>query len=325
MAEFGINLPDILEAHKLIKPYITRTPLLLWNRDIQSGKSLYLKLENVQTTGSFKIRGCANKLKMLSDQEKQIGVITVSSGNHGRALAWMAAQTGIEAFICVSSRTPPHKIEAIRQLGGNVVVEGDNFDQAEMNAYQLMREKGLTYISSYDDPQIIAGQGTAVLEILEEYPEIDTILVPVGGGGLASGTALAAKSVNSRIKVIGVSMDRAPVMYHSIKAGHPVQLEERSTIADALKGGIGPDNQYTFKMCQALLDDFLVVPDEEIERGMALLLKNQRLIVEGGGAVAMAAALSFPRILGRNTAVLLTGSSVDIHSLYTIYNRYYPV
>ena len=219
----------------------------------------------------------------------------------------------------------PHiKFWRYKKLGGNVVIEGENFDQAEANASHRMKAMGLTYVSSYDDPEIIAGQGTIGLEIIEDYPQVDTILVPVGGGGLAAGIALAAKGVNKNIRVIGVSMDRAPVMYHSLKAGHPIQMPEEKTIADALKGGLGPENRYTFKICQALLDDFLILSDEDIEKTMASLLMNHRIIAEGGAAVALAAALKYPQCIGANTVVVLTGSSVDIETMYKIYKKYSP-
>ncbi len=287
-------------------------------------KKIFLKLESFQPTGSFKIRGSANKLLKLTGEEKNKGVITTSSGNHGRALAYMAKKLEIKNTICVSTKTPSHKIEAIKKLGGNVVINGENFDQAEANASDLMNSMGLTYVSSYDDPDIIAGQGTIGLEIIEDFAEVDTILVPVGGGGLAAGIALAAKGVNKNIKVIGVSMDRAPVMYHSLQAGHPIQMPEEMTIADALKGGLGIDNRYTFKICQALLDDFLIIPDEDIEKTMAALLINHRIVAEGGGAVALAAALKYPQAIGTNSVVILTGSSVDIEILYRIYKQYRP-
>ncbi len=323
MVDFGIDYQDILDAHARIKNHIIRSPMIKWEADSKNkDKKLFLKLETVQPTGSFKIRGSANKLLKLSGMNRNNGVITVSSGNHGRALAYMAKFLGIKSTICVSTKTPAHKILAIQKLGGNVVIQGEGFDQAEANAYDLMKELGSTYVSSYDDPDIIAGAGTIGLEIIQDYPEVDSILVPVGGGGLAAGIALAAREVSRKIQVIGVSMDRAPVMYHSLQAGHLIQMIEETTIADALKGGLGSENGYTFRICQALLDDFLILPDEDIEKTMASLLMNHRIIVEGGGAVALAAALKYPQYLGTNSVAVLTGSSVDIEIMYKIYKKY---
>jgi threonine dehydratase len=315
-----VTMQDIYLARQRIARLARRTPLisspLLTER---LGASVYLKLENLQETGSFKIRGAANKMLTLTPDEKARGVITVSTGNHGRAVSHIAKRLGIKAVICVPEGTPDNKVEAIKSLGAEIVVGGTTYDEAEEHAFKLEKERGLTIIHPFDDPFIIAGQGTIGLELLEDLPELDTVIVPMSGGGLISGVALAVKSANIGNRVIGVSMDRAPVMYHSLKAGRPIQMEEEETIADALVGGIGLDNRYTFRMIQEYVDDFVLVSDEEIAGGMAFTLEKHRLVVEGGGAVGIAALLHEKVTeFGRKVVVVLSGGNVDIPLLLKI-------
>jgi len=280
---------------------------------------VYLKLESVQTTGSFKIRGAANKMLSLAPDERERGVITVSSGNHGRAVSYVAGQLGIQAVICISTRVPGNKVEAIGRLGAEVVVHGESYDEADQHALQLQQEQGLTMIHPFDDPFTIAGQGTIGLELLEDLPEIDTVVVPLSGGGLMAGIALALKSANPAIRTIGVSMDRAPVMVHSLRAGKPIEMEEEETIADALAGGIGLDNRYTFGIIQEYVDDTLLVSEEEIADTMAFALEKHHLVVEGGGAVGIAALLHRKvQEIGRNVAVVVSGSNVELPLLLKI-------
>ncbi len=280
---------------------------------------MYLKLENLQRTGAFKIRGAANKLQSLSPEQRERGVITVSSGNHGRAVAYVARQLGMQAIVCMSSRVPANKVDGIRQLGAEVLVEGDSYDEAERHAAALQEERGLTLIPPFDDPDVIAGQGTIGLELLEDLPQMDIVVAPLSGGGLLSGIALAVKSADPAIHVIGVSMERASVMFHSLKAGRPVEMEEEETLADALAGGIGLDNRYTFEMVRELVDEVILVTEEEIARAMAFALVNHHLVVEGGGAVALAAVLQ-GRVkgAGKNMAVVISGGNVDIPLLLEI-------
>jgi threonine dehydratase len=199
------------------------------------------------------------------------------------------------------------------------VVTGDSYEQAEIHALQLQEERRLTLIDPFDDPLVIAGQGTIGLELLEDIPEIDTVIVPLSGGGLISGIALALKSASPSIRVIGVTMDRAPVMYHSLRAGAPIEMTEEDTIADALVGNIGVNNKYTFRMVQEYVDDTVLVSDEEIATAMAFALEEHHLVVEGGGAVGIAALLH-RRVneLGRNVVVVLSGSSVDLPLLLKV-------
>jgi threonine dehydratase len=208
------------------------------------------------------------------------------------------------------------KLAAIKRLGAQAVVHGTTYDQAEEQAFRLQQERGLTMIEPFDDPDMIAGQGTIGLELLEDLPEIDTAVVPLSGGGLISGIALALKSANPAIRIIGVSMDRAPVMYHSLRAGAPIQMDEEETIADALVGGIGLANKYTFRMVQQYVDETVLVSEEEIAAGMAYALEEHHQVIEGGAAVGIAALLH-QRVnqLGRHIAVIVSGGNVDTERL----------
>jgi threonine dehydratase len=320
MPTFDVTMLDVYLARKRIASVARRTPLVHSpSLSARVGRSVYLKLESLQETGSFKIRGAANKMLDLTAEEKARGVVTGSSGNHGRAVAYVARRLGVNAVICVSARVSRDKADAIRHLGAEIVVYGKSYDESVGHALRLAEERGLTMIDSFDDPSVIAGQGTIGLELLEDLPEIDTVMVPVAGGGLLGGTALALKSADPTIRVIGVSMARAPVMYCSLKAGSPIVLEEQETIAHALAGGLGEDNQYTFRMVQEYVDDIVLVSEEAIAAGMAFALDQHHLVVEGAGAVGIAALLH-QRVeeLGRNVAVVVSGSNVEIPLLLKI-------
>jgi threonine dehydratase len=252
-------------------------------------------------------------------RERDRGVVTVSSGNHGRALAYVAAEMGIRAVVVVSTRVPRGKAEAIKRLGAELVVRGDSYDEAEAYSREIEAQLGLTKIYPDDDPLVIAGQGTIGLELLDDLPQIDTAVVPVGGGGLVSGVALALKSADPAVRVVGVSMARAPVMIESLRVGRPIVMEELETLADGLAGGIGPDNRYTFRLCQALVDATCVVSEEEIAEAMAYAAAEHHLVVEGAGAVGIAALLQ-RRVekLGRRVAVIVSGGNVDLRTLMRI-------
>lgn len=320
MSDPVVTVRDVYKARQRIAGIAVRTPLFESPQLAeQVGGPVHLKLENLQRTGAFKIRGAANKLGSLSSEERQRGVITVSSGNHGRAVAYVAGQLGIRAIVCMSTRVPSNKVDSVRRLGAEVILEGECYDEAVERAVRLQRELGLTMIPPFDDPYIIAGQGTIGLELLEERPEIDAVVVPLSGGGLLSGIALVLKSADPSIRTVGVSMDRAPVMVHSLKVGRPIEMEEEETLADALAGGIGLDNRYTFDMIRAYVDQTLVVTEEEIAAAMTFALNTHRLVVEGGGAVALAAVLhgkvTSP---GKSVVIVISGGNVEIPLLLRI-------
>jgi len=313
-------LRDVYTARRRIAAVVSRTPLIPSHAlSERAGAEVYLKLENLQTTGSFKLRGATNKLASLSAEERARGVITVSTGNHGRAVAYAARALGTKAVVCLAQSAAPNKVAAIRQLGAEIVEAGKTYDQATERSLELQQERGLSYVDPFDDPHIIAGQGTISLEILEDLPELDSVLVPLSGGGLISGIALALKAASPRIRVIGVAMEAAPVMYHSLRAGRPVTLEEEPTIADALVGGLGVENRYTFRLVQTYVDDTLLVSEEEIAAGMAFALQEHRLVVEGGGAVGIAALLSGRAAgLGERVAVVVSGGNVELPLLLEV-------
>lgn len=320
MQDNDFSLRDIYTAKNRIGSIAQKTPLIFSPSLSEiTGSSVRLKYEGLQPTGSFKIRGAANKLLSLTDEEKSRGVIAFSTGNHGRAVAAVARQLGIRAVICLSRRVPQYRVDAMRQLGAEVSVHGVSQDEAYEHALKLQSEQSLTMIKPFDDPFVIAGQGTIGLELLDDLPGIDTAVVPVSGGGLIAGIAFALKSAHPSIRVIGVSMECAPAMYHCLKAGHPVEIEEKDSLADALLGGIGLDNEYTFEMTKRYVDDVVLVSEDEIAEAMFYALDKHHLVVEGSGAVGISALLSGKIAnLGKNVAVVISGSNVDVSLLTKI-------
>jgi threonine dehydratase len=320
MSHHALTLRDVYVARQRIMSLARRTPILDAPRSSKgSDTKIVYKLENLQTTGSFKIRGAANKILSLSGEQRARGVVTCSSGNHGRAVAYVAGRLGIRATICLPDTVPDNKRQAIQQLGAEVVMAGATYEEASDTAGRLQQDRGLTMIHPFDDPFVIAGQGTIGLELLEDLPEVDTVLVPLSGGGLMGGIAFVLKSADPTIRTIGVSMDRGPALVESLRAGKVVEIVEEPTLADALAGGLGGENNYSFAMIQAYVDETVLVSEEEIAAGMALALEEHHLVVEGGGAVGIAALLSDKvRELGSNVAVVLSGSNVDIPILLEI-------
>lgn len=307
------NIHDVWEARKRISTIVSRTPLNSTPvLSEQLNANVYLKMESYHEIGAFKIRGAANKILSLAPEEQKRGVATFSTGNHGLAVAYVAKQLDIPAYIFISERVPGAKVEALRRLGANIKIHGHGQDDAEEYCYKLSEERGLTIVAPFDDPHVIAGQGTIGLELLEDCPELDTVIVPLSGGGLLAGVALALKSNDPDIRVIGVSMERSPVMYHSLRAGKPVVLEEEDTLADSLLGGLGRENRYTFRMVQQLVDDTVLVPEDAIAEGMAYLFKEHRLVAEGAPATGIAALKHLDIVQpGSNVATIITGKNVD--------------
>jgi threonine dehydratase len=315
-----LTLSDIHRARKRIASIIQRTPLVA-STDLttQTGKNVFLKLENLQVTGAFKLRGATNKILSLSQDERDRGVITVSSGNHGKAVAYVSGQLGVKATICVAKTVPENKCLAIRNLGAELVVVGENADEAMMYADELQAERCMTMVHPFDDLEIIAGQGTIGLELFEDFPEMDTVIVPLSGGGLMSGIAFTVKSIMPEVHVVGVSMDRGPAMVESLKAGRVVEIIEEPTIADALAGGLNTDNRYTFPMVQQNVDETVLVSEEEIVEAMLFCLGQQHIVVEGGAAVGVAALLrNKVNKLGNNVAVVISGANVSFDTIRTI-------
>ena len=320
MQDIMPGLADIFYAHRQIKDTIHKTPIIKSSGLTESvGSEIVLKLENLQVTGSFKIRGATNKILSLSDDERKRGVIAVSSGNHGRAVAYVARRFSIPAVICISETVPGNKVQAIQELGAEVVIAGKTYDEANKNALRLQNERGLTMVHPFDDPYVIAGQGTIGLELMEELPEINTVIVPLSGGGLLSGIALALKSINAKIQTIGVSMDRGPAMVESLEAGEIVEVIEEPSLADALVGGIGNNNAYTFELIQKYVDETVLVSEKEIAAAMTYALEKHQLVVEGGGSVGIAALLAGKvKNLGRKVVVVISGSNVSLSTLMEV-------
>lgn len=306
-----VDISRIEAARARISAHVETTPLRASPALSQAlGRPVLLKLETRQRTGSFKLRGATNAMLALTDAERARGVITASTGNHGRAIAHAARAAGARAIVCMSALVPANKVEAVRALGAEVDIVGRSQDDAQAEVEKLVQHQGLTEIPPFDHLDVIAGQGTAGLEIAEQAPDVATVLVPLSGGGLAAGVAAAVKGLRPRVQVIGVSMRRGAAMHASLAAGRPVAMEEVETLADSLGGGIGLDNRYTFAMCRALLDDVVLVEEDEIAAAVRRLFEADSETVEGAGAVGVAALLA-GKIAGNGaTVALLSGRNI---------------
>lgn len=311
-----VSLDDIKQAQEAISPVATGTPLLPSSFLSEfCGTDFYLKLETMQPIGAFKIRGALNAVINLPEDIR--GVACCSTGNHGRGVAYAARQRGLTAVVFMSSLVPQTKIDGIRALGAEVRITGKSQDEAYLECTKLVESGNFADISPFDDRYVIAGQGTIGLELMEALPELGTILVPLSGGGLAGGIALAAKSVNPDVRVIGISMDRGAAMHQSIRAGHPVEVEEMPSLADSLGGGIGDPNQYSLSLCKQYLDETILVSEDEIYDAMQTLYFEDRLIVEGSSAVSIAAVKSSKiKNLKGPVAAVISGRNVDM-TLFT--------
>lgn len=315
MAERAVTIDDIERARGRIKGRVVRTPVVPSHHLSKlTGVQVYLKLESVQPTGAFKLRGATNRLAVLTDQERRRGVVTMSTGNHGRGVAYAGRLQGVRTVICLSRLVPANKVHAIEELGAEVRVIGANQDEAEVEARRLVDEEGMVFVSPFDDPFVVGGQGTIGLELLEDLPRIDMVLVPVSGGGLMAGIATAIKAYSPATKLIAVSMDRGACMYESLKAGRPVQVEEFESLADSLGGGIGLDNRHTFELIRTLVDDFVLVSEEEIAAAMAAGYWQDRLVTEGAAAVGQAALMAGKVVPppGATVVCLHSGNTVDM-------------
>ncbi len=319
-----VQLADIEAARDRIAPLICETPLKQsYALSERLNRSTYLKLETVQPSGSFKLRGATNALLSLPKKKREAGVIAMSSGNHGRSLAFVAHKLGIPATIVACDLVPEQKLAAIRQFGADVVVQGSDQNESTEWTKAQAEEHGLTYISPYDDPRVIAGQGTIALELLERLPSVDTLVVQVSGGGLMSGIAIAAKAINPGIRLIGVTNDVGAAMYESVKAGRIVDVEEVESLADALQGGLPQDNKFTFEICKRLVDQFCLVNDDQIAAGMAHCFFEERLVLEGAGAAGVSLLLSEQDLeLGETVAAVCTGDNISVLRFLDIIRSY---
>jgi len=310
-----VSLNDIRAARERIASKVEYTPITIsTSLSKRLGVPVHLKLEHRQITGSFKLRGASNAIASLRADEKARGVVAASTGNHGRALAHAAKLEGMRAVICMSRLVPQNKLDEIRRLGAEVRIVGNSQDDAQQEVERLVAEEGLVMLPPFDHPAIIAGQGTLGLEMIEQVPEAGLVLVQLSGGGLASGVAAAVKGVSPGTKVIGVSMARGAAMKASLDAGRPVLVEELPTLADSLGGGIGLDNRLTFAMCRHLLDEIILLGEDEIAAGIRHAYAQEREIVEGAGAVGIAALLAGKVKTKGPVVVLLSGRNIDMNA-----------
>lgn len=307
-----LSLADILAARKVIAGTAVRSPLVASPfLSEHCGEDFLLKLENTQPIGAFKLRGAANAVLRLPAET--LGVTCCSTGNHGRGVAYAARARDMRAVICMSSLVPQAKVDGIRRLGAEVRICGTSQDDALAESQRLAAEEGLVEISPFDDRDVIAGQGTIGLELMEDRPDLAAVLVPLSGGGLAAGIALAAKAIKPDVRVIGITMERGAAMHESVKAGHPVEVEEVASLADSLGGGIGLANRLSFPLCRQLLDDIVLVSEAEIYHAMQTLYHEERMVAEGASVVGIAALLAgrLPP-LGGAVATIITGRNVDM-------------
>jgi threonine dehydratase len=309
----ALQLNDIYLARQRIESLVRRTPMEYSPSLSQRlGVAVFLKLESLQLTGSFKLRGASNAVAQLDVEQKARGVVAASTGNHGRALAYAASRQGVRATICLSRLVPANKVQAIRDLGAEVCIVGHSQDDAQREAERIASEQGATLLPPFDHPAIIAGQGTLGLEILEQQPEVAQVLVPLSGGGLFAGVALAIKSANPHIVTHGISMQRGAAMHASLEAGYPVEVEELPTLADSLGGGIGLDNRYTFNMTRNLCDHLHLLSEASIANAIRHAYREERLVLEGAAAVGIAALLDgLIEPLGP-IVVVVSGRNVDV-------------
>jgi threonine dehydratase len=307
-----IGLREIQDARASIRNDVKKTPLVRsqYLSDLCAGE-VYLKLENQQVTNSFKIRGALSKMMNLTPEEMRRGIIAASSGNHAQAVAVGAEKLKLAATVVVPETTPNIKIQKIRKHNVNLILHGKMYDYTEQYARKLAKEKGLTFISAYNDPIVVAGQGTVGLEILEDLPSVNSIIVPVSGGSVLAGVAVAAKNTRDDIEVLGAQPETVAAMYHSLKAGKIINVEMRDTIADGLSGNI-ENGCITFELIQRYVDEVLLYDEETIRRMIRLLWEKEKQVVEGSGAISIAPIVETPkRFAGKRAVAVITGGNID--------------
>ncbi len=310
-----LTLDKIYHASYVLKDVVRPTHIVKASA-LADDCEVYLKPENLQITGSFKVRGSGYKISQLSDEEKKRGVIACSAGNHAQGVALAATKYGIKSLICLPDGAPISKVEATKSYGADVCMVKGVYDDAYNEAIRLKEENNYTFIHPFDDENVIAGQGTIGLEILNEMPDVDAVVAAIGGGGLLSGVACAIKSLNPNIKVYGVQAEGAPSMYESIKQGKPVSLDSVSTIADGIQ--VKEPGELTYKYIKQYVDDIVTVSDDEIASAILKLIETQKMIAEGAGAAPLAAIMynKLP-VKGKKVVCIVSGGNIDV----TILNR----
>ena len=315
-----LSLDRVYKASTVLKEIIRETDLIAAPK-LHQGCNVYLKTENLQVTGSFKIRGSYFKISQLTEEEKQKGVIACSAGNHAQGVALAATKNGIKSIICLPDGAPISKVEATKRYGAEVCLVNGVYDDAYNKALELKDEKGLTFIHPFNDPDVIAGQGTIGLEILNQLPNADVVVVPIGGGGLISGIAYTIKQLKPNCKVYGVQAAGAPSMEHSIADGEIETLDTVNTIADGI--AVKTPGSLTYDICNEYVDGIVTVSDDEIALAILTLLEQQKLIAEGAGAVPVAAVMNgkIPDIDGKNVVCVVSGGNIDVTILSRVIER----
>ena len=305
-----LTLDSVYKAKYVLKDVIRPTNVIPAPK-LRPGTDLYLKTENLQVTGAFKIRGAYYKISQLSEEERQRGVVACSAGNHAQGVALAAQRYGIKAVICLPDGAPISKVEATRSYGAEICLVEGVYDDAYQKALSLRDEEGYTFIHPFDDPAVIAGQGTIALELAEQVPDLDAIIVPIGGGGLISGIAYTMKSLNPNVKIYGVQAAGAPSMMNSIRDSRIETLESVVTIADGI--AVKQPGELTYELCSRYVDEIVTVTDDEISAAILALMEQHKLVTEGAGAVAVAAAM-FGKVdlEGKKTVCLLSGGNIDV-------------
>ncbi len=314
-----ISMNMLWDARRVLEGVVTRTPVIL-TKNLVPDCEFYLKAECLQKTGAFKLRGAYYKIATLSDEEKKRGVIACSAGNHAQGVGYGARRMGIPATICLPAGAPISKVEATRSYGANVVLVPGVYDDAYAEALRLQQEQDLTFIHPFNDYRIMAGQGTIGLEILEQLPDVDVVLVPIGGGGLISGIAYAIKHLKPSCRVIGVQAEGAPSMAQSLKENKIITLDSASTIADGIQ--VKTPGDLTYAMCREFVDEVVTVSESEIATAIVSIMERQKLVAEGAGAVATAAAM-FGKVdlKGKKVCAVLSAGNVDVTTLERIITR----
>lgn len=313
----AVTLDMIKDARRAMQGIVRNTPL---DPAPHVGRNIYIKAENLQLTGSFKLRGAYNKIRSLTSEEAARGVIACSAGNHAQGIAYSASMLGIRSTICMPAGAPLSKVESTKGYGAEVVLVPGVYDDAAREARRLAQEHGYTFAHPFDDPLVIAGQGTIGLEILEQLPQVEQVIVPIGGGGLISGIAVAIKTLKPSCRIIGVQAAKAASMYLSQIEGAPVELTSVATIADGI--AVKKPGELTFALCQRYVDEIITVSEGEIACAILRLIEGQKTVAEGAGAAAVAAAL-FGKVdtLGRPTVCVVSGGNVDVTTLSRIVTR----
>ncbi len=314
-----LTIDKVYSAKNVLKKVIRKTAVIP-AFDLSSQNKIYLKTENLQRTGSFKIRGSYYKISQLSDEDKAKGIIASSAGNHAQGVALAAQQDGIKCTICMPDNAPISKVEATKSYGATVCLAQGAYDEAYALACQMADEHGYTFVHPYDDEDVIAGQGTIGLEILEDLDSIDAIVVPIGGGGLISGVAFAAKSLKPSIKIYGVQAENAASMYTSVNKDEQITLDSVNTFADGI--AVKHPGDITFEMVKKYVDEIVTVKEDEIAAAILALLEKQKLIAEGAGAVSVAAAMfnKLP-IQGKNVVCIVSGGNIDVNIIDRVITR----